>query len=163
MNEIEKVSKKLNTVSELLQQNISIVDSLIDEVAALKKADEIKPVFPDDLDCHWLHVDDIETAHDYGLTAGSDEKCSEIESWLEARKYIIETINKANKGDNGFKPETANYYVYRERDTLSAYYDWNSDEKIQKFEDKLYIRTSKEAARLVDDKEFTRNLDIYLN
>ncbi len=45
MNEIEKVSKKLNTVSELLQQNMSIVDSLIDEVAELKKTDEVKPLY----------------------------------------------------------------------------------------------------------------------
>jgi hypothetical protein len=115
MNEIERlelINKSLvvsrRTSSELIEINN-------EKIAELKKEAEVKPVFPVDRGYDnkhdYLHIHGYASAGMLGLSAYSGIKLKELIAWLEARAYIIEEINKANKGDNIFKYGKENWYI----------------------------------------------------
>ena len=66
------------------------------------------------------------------------EEDEQIIDFLEARAFIIEEINKYNKGDNGFKHGEANgfiYYDHEEQDLCS-----DDIEDYQYYEGGFYFR-----------------------
>jgi len=171
MNEIEGVEALENENQSIELTIMRLQDDIVSNkntIEELKKADEVKPMFGEDCD-YIVCIQSTNDAVKLGLCSKTQAGRNNILLWLEARKYITETINQANKGDNGFKPGEYNFYVYRNitvltnKTTVNIMYDWDSVSTAQRLEDKLYLRSSKEAARLVDDKEFIWNLDIYLN
>ena len=103
---IEAMEHKFNTS----------VGVLIGELEKLKKEDEVKPVFPDG---DTWYVNNTKTnAKSLGLSAYSQQCLLHMIRKMEARAYVIEAINKANGGDNGFKSEGDNYCVVNEQGRL---------------------------------------------
>lgn len=130
MSNKEKIAELENLISTGLDL-IGVLNSKVNladiEVDKLKKEDEVKPVFPDYVHSETTYVmvanNDLggSTAKDLGLTAYNEEGRLKIYEWLKARKFVIEAINRANGGDNGFKPDEENYcllYSHSEQRTL---------------------------------------------
>ena len=150
MNEIERLTRAIGEYNSLIDIHKKSVEECINQIAELKKADEVKPVFPDDgIDCSWLHIDSMKTAHNYGLTAETDEELTEIESRLEARKHIIEAINVANKGDNGFNEERLLLVWNHDENELG----FIGERQRQHCEQGMYINSSLDANSLAFRKD----------
>ena len=107
---IESSFEKFNEVVQAAREDLDeLVNNCNSEIVELKKQDEVKPVFPDyvPLETTFVMVANSDIggafAKEIGLTAHNEEGRMEICARLTARAYVIEAINKANKGDNGFK------------------------------------------------------------
>jgi hypothetical protein len=144
MNEIEKFEIKINKIDEtLIEMRV--------ELAEMKKEDEVKPVFPTELDpikggVDIIHLNSVEQAASMGLTGYGTLP---IVEWLTARAYIIEEINKANKGDNGFKSEGENWYVYCGYDSVGRFFNPHLAER-QSTESGMYFR-AKPSLEIIHD------------
>ena len=158
----KEIDKDLSVITSI-EYAIEMRTGKIDE---LKKESEIKPVFPDWGD----RVDssiwgifggkvtvvnfrtDIDSLREIGLTFYSKEGAEKELARKEARKFVIEAINKANKGDNGFKLDADNFCVISDRGRLCSD-QWIG---IQLIESVFYFRTNKGCVDALSAPEFLR-------
>ena len=117
MSNKEKIAELGFKIEAMEHKFNTSVGVLIGELEKLKKEDEVKPVFPVNGAIYHGYATSKDS-HKYGLTADDIDGSQRIKEWLEARAYVIEAINKANGGDNGFKSEGDNYCVVNEQGRL---------------------------------------------
>lgn len=140
---IDLETKKLKLLKQLdcLQQKLEDIQKQIDAQS------KIEPVFHDD----------------HGIYAHNDEVEDNFSLWQRARVRIIEKINIANKGDNGFNAGKDNYYIclaheYGNARSELCIYDIG---RAQSIEPMLYTRTYKAAQELLKDPEFCEDMKTY--
>ncbi|GAF77495.1 unnamed protein product [marine sediment metagenome] len=107
---------------------------------------EVKPVFPKsdawivDIDC--VRGDCGQTlvsrAAEVGCSFYSYDEADQAVARDVARAYVIERINEANKGDNGFKVGEDNYFYEYSYESNSIDYGLSCD--LQRLESDLYCR-----------------------
>lgn len=162
MNEIEKLENNLNEYRKSytgLGIAITLLDAKIDE---LKKEAEVKPVFPPDDQCVdvWIitwngKVTRENVSTDYaGRKFYSKEDAEKALASDKAKKYIIEVINKVNRGDNGFKPGENNYLITLGRNSHVSDYEVDEFIDYQHCEDGLYFRSQALAVKAMENDEF---------
>jgi hypothetical protein len=162
-----------------LEENIKLRESIIEryrremeakyeKLEQLKKEDEVKPVFPVNRSCGDVWIADIDVtragcggglvsrAAIVGKTFNSKDDADESVAISQARAYVIEAINKANNGDNGFKVGEDNYFYFYKHDMQSL--GWTAREDCQFLDSDLSCRD----ISLLDDAEFKDNYKIML-
>jgi len=117
MSNKEKIAELGFKIEAMEHKFNTSVGVLIGELEKLKKEDEVKPVFPP-AKHGWRIAVNENTAESIGLTTYGQPSLRAMMKRMEARAYVIEAINKANGGDNGFKSEGDNYCVVNERGRL---------------------------------------------
>lgn len=167
IEELEQVIKNLDESMESSERRYSAYTKLMvqhqDSLAELKKSDEVKPVFPKDgyrCDVNGQLIETINSNYSaVGEVFNKAEEATGSHKRKKARKYIIEAINKANKGNNGFKARCFNFYIGFSHNANKLYI--TSNMVYQTGEGKFYIRKKSEAERLFMDDEFISNCKIY--
>lgn len=155
--------KELESKIERMKSDMEvIVKSYNDLMGEVKKESEIKPVFGGNHMCDFLGVaynvnellsdDARKVATSAGLTFDSDELAIEDHERKKARKYVIEAINQANRGDNGFNRDIDNFLL--EYNHIGEKFDINSYVFVQSNDDYEYIRTEAAAQELLKDDKF---------
>ena len=159
MNEIEKLEDANKAIwLEISKLSNQAVDN-VDRIADLKKEQEVKPVFPEagcgDFD--WIIIERGETAFNLGMTAKDDDGITKIANQMKARKHIIEAINVANKGDNGFHTNNENWFIVIDHTNPSLITPrksaWLTPRKsawLQSFEPGFYMRERPNADFIAD-------------
>lgn len=137
--EIEK-QDVLNQI-DCLQQKLEDIQKQIDAQS------KIEPVF----------------SGDFGIYTHNDEIDANYNLWQKARARIIEKINIANKGDNGFKAGKYNYKICLEYDHENKNPKFSScgNTRAQDAEPMFYIRTYGSAQELLRDPEFCGDMKTY--
>jgi len=149
----------MNNLEKLKQQ----IEEMKAEVERLEKESEkVKPLFPI-VNCYkvesngmfGLALFSVELASRQGSTAYTIEGAGKISEQRAARVRVLEAINQANKGDNGFKAGGFNtaYYYYHEANRLQEMPMHN----IQEQECGYYFRKTSEAKRLASDPDFVKD------
>ena len=155
MREIERLEREIKEGLSLIDRIHSAIDDAIEKVDKLKKEDEVKPVFPV-VGAKYHGYSDHEDAYKYGLTADDVEGSQRIKEWLTARAYVIEAINKANGGDNGFKSGQCNFIITVDT-TKDSDGEIDSCNDYQNAENAVYFRDEEGANKLFCDSEFMEN------
>ena len=127
------------------------IKAMAAELAELKKETVIEPVFPKYGPRH-RGYSESDTAYKCGLTDYSVDGSSKIKAWLEARAFVIEAINQANKGNNGFKLGEPNNLITFNHDT--GQFEQTHWGCLQGSEDCLYIRSIDIANNLLKCEKF---------
>jgi hypothetical protein len=166
MSTIEDVKKQIDALQKRQTKNMeTLMKAFNDLVDEAKKKNEVKPVFPNR--DNWdgiiygiesgvideiVWTDDVSKLLKYGLTFRTKEDAGKELKRQEARKYVIEAINKANKGDNGFNYGRGGYlleYGHRSEKFIMFHYG-----NTQSGDDCEYIRTKEASENLLKDDIF---------
>lgn len=176
MSNKEKIEleKEITEGLSLIGRIDNAIERANDKLNELKK-DEVKPVFPVEKECDdymWVVnrgdtnrvtnplSNELPKLTKSGQTFRSCEDAERELSRMQARAYVIEAINRANGGDNGFKAGEINYLVCIDPSNgLGAYHGINPSEDYSYLfvPNELYIRSVSEAKRLRADEEFVSN------
>ena len=146
---------------------ISALEVFNGQIEKLKKDDEVKPVFPE---VDGWHIDNFSvyktkesSSHGFimnlgliGMTFNSEEDARAEVERMTARAYVIEAINKANGGDNGFKfCENNSFCEYCHHDEIFTVDDY---EGVQSQDPWEYFRRNADAYELLKSDEFVAAL-----
>lgn len=125
-------------------QNVNELGIILNRIGAQP---EVQPVFSGDL----------------GVRVLDDKIDANLTLWQTARARVIEKINIANKGDNGFKFDGNNYHIYLERnhENKSFKHLHLGCARGQGAEPMLYIRTKEAAQELLKNLEFCEDMRTY--
>lgn len=93
----------------------------------------------------------------------NDEIDANLTLWQKSRARIIEKINIANNGDNGFKAGEHNYKICLEYDHENKNPKFSScgNTRAQDAEPMFYIRTYGSAQELLNAPEFCEDMKTY--
>lgn len=140
-----KISK-LNNILHDVKETEKKLEAIQKQPDAQPK---IEPVFSDDMG-------DL-------LYDGANYKYRRLVTWQKARARIIEKINIANKGDNGFKAGKPNHKICLEYDHENKNSKLSScgNTRAQDAEPMVYIRTWEAAQELLSDPEFCDDMRTY--
>jgi len=164
-DKIKELECKIEDMKSKFETSVGV---LISEIGKLKKSEEVNPVFPNRDNCKshvWgiannvilpfpeSYTDNwIDESSKLGMTFYSEREVYDDIDRKKAQAYVIEEINKANKGDNGFKVGISNYLLEYYH-TLSVF----SCEKYtytQSNDDYEYIRSREAAKKLLKNDKF---------
>ena len=159
--EILALEKEIAEGLSLIDRIDSTVNRARTKIEELKKESEVKPVFPVGDDCaYYVSVTGPNQALKLGLSARNKTAQTYIIKWLEARAYVIEAINKANCGDNGFKIGEENNIINFNHETGEL--RRTDFSKFQIHENLLYIRSVDAALELLKNGVFVYAYKIML-
>ncbi len=157
MREIERLEREIKEGLSLIDRIHSAIDDGIEKIGELKKEDEVNPVFPEDgQESFYVSPRGEYAASKLGLSFYSQAAKDAGERWLEARKYVIEAINQANGGDNGFKSGQCNFIITVDT-TKDSDGEIDSCNDYQNAENAVYFRDEEGANKLFCDSEFMEN------
>lgn len=136
--------------------------------------EEVKPLFPTkkqgakyivDIDGRIRHVNDFFNCGDYseyfakqGRTFYTPEDAEAFVRREQAKTYCLEAINRVNEGDNGFKDDNDNYYIYF---NINKGFGVAVQAVTKILELNEYIRTEDAVQELLSDAEFVENWKIW--
>ena len=164
-DKIKELECKIEDMKSKFETSVGV---LISEIGKLKKSEEVNPVFPNRDNCKshvWgiannvilpfpeSYTDNwIDESSKLGMTFYSEREVYDDIDRKKAQAYVIEEINKANKGDNGFKPYEKNFHLslsHGSREVEIYFMD-----NMQSLNDYEYIRSREAAKKLLKNDKF---------
>lgn len=153
MNNKEQIAKEKENIQyckAAVESYTNTMNESLKNLERLEKDGEVKPVFPanDGKGHDFVIVPNFGEGARMGLTARSEKECDRMIARMKARAYVIEAINKANGGLNGFIYGKDNYFYTYRHQTESI--DWLLEDANQQVESCLFCRN----LTLIDNEEF---------
>jgi hypothetical protein len=168
MNEeqIAELEKSIDYCRRSIESQTETMNIESEQLKQLKKEAEVKPVFPNRENCNeTIYSFDVDSeayevcgAEDTvrlskrGMTFSSSDCCMDGLDRARARAYVIEAINKSNRGNNGFNAGEKNYYFAWDGSAI----DFGVEQSTVCCERALYVRSEIATRGLLASLEFCK-------